>query len=131
MKLVKSFATTCSSYHSPSILLTQTISVKIKQTIGLKTWNRLQVEVIACGISWSELEKALNLQGRSTKEPHSLGVLFLLLGFSKGVTHFYGITLVTTFAFSRISKTNLETSVEYLQRHFLSHPACFFSGPDQ
>ena len=32
-----------------------------------------------------------------------------------------------TFKFSRISKRNLVTSVEYLQRHFLNHPACFFS----
>ena len=30
------------------------------------------------------------------------------------------------FDFSGISKTNLETSVEYLQRHILNHPACFF-----
>ena len=30
-----------------------------------------------------------------------------------------------TFKFSTISKTNL-TSVEYLKRHFLKHPACFF-----
>ena len=30
-----------------------------------------------------------------------------------------------TFEFSRISKTNL-TSVEYLKRHFLNHPTCFF-----
>ena len=30
------------------------------------------------------------------------------------------------FDFSRISKTNLETSVEYLQKHFLNQSACFF-----
>ena len=30
------------------------------------------------------------------------------------------------FNFPRISKTNLETSVKYLQRHFLNHPAFFF-----
>ena len=30
------------------------------------------------------------------------------------------------FDFPRISKTNLETSVKYLQRNFLNHPACFF-----
>ena len=30
-----------------------------------------------------------------------------------------------TFEFFRISKTNL-ISVEYLKRHFLNHPACFF-----
>ena len=29
------------------------------------------------------------------------------------------------FEFSRIFKTNL-TSVKYLKRHFLNHPACFF-----
>ena len=32
-----------------------------------------------------------------------------------------------SFEFSRISKANL-TSVEYLKRHFLNHPACFFSN---
>ena len=31
-----------------------------------------------------------------------------------------------TFEFSIVSKTNLGTSVEYLQRHFLNHPAWFF-----
>ena len=31
-----------------------------------------------------------------------------------------------TFKFSRISKTNLEPSVEYLQRYFLNHLTCFF-----
>ena len=43
-----------------------------------------------------------------------------------GVAHFYGITLAMNFDFPRISKTNLETSVEYLQRHHLNHPARFF-----
>ena len=50
----------------------------------------------------------------------------MALVFSRGVTHLYGTTLAMNFDFSRISKTNLETSVEYLQRHFLNHPACFF-----
>ena len=45
--------------------------------------------------------------------------------FSRGVTHFYGSSLVMTFEFSRISKTSL-TSVEYLKRHFLNRHACFF-----
>ena len=31
-----------------------------------------------------------------------------------------------TFSFFRISEINLETSVEYLLRHFINHPACFF-----
>ena len=49
----------------------------------------------------------------------------MVLGFSRGLKNFHGITLAMTFDFSRISRTNLETSVEYLQRHFLNHPACF------
>ena len=40
--------------------------------------------VIACGISWSELQHELNLQGWSTKKPHSLGVFFFSLGVFKG-----------------------------------------------
>ena len=52
--------------------------------IGLKTWNWLRVEVIACGISWSELEKQWNLQGWSTKKPHSLVVLFFGYRIFKG-----------------------------------------------
>ena len=81
------------------------------------------MEVIERGISWRKLEKAWDLQGRSTRT--ILGVLFLALGFSRDVTHFYGIALAMTFDFSRISKTNLETSVEYLQRHFFNHLVCF------
>ena len=34
------------------------------------------------------------------------------------------------FDFSRISKTNLENSVEFVQGHFLNHPAYFFSKTD-
>ena len=41
------------------------------------------MEVIACGIYWSELERAWNLQGQSTKKPHSLGVPFFGLGIFK------------------------------------------------
>ena len=54
------------------------------QMIGMKTWNWLQVEVIACGIYWSELEKEWNLQGWSTKKPHDFGVLSFGLGIFKG-----------------------------------------------
>ena len=61
------------------------------------------------------------------RKPHSLGVPFLALVSSRGVTHFYGITLAMTFDFSRIPKTNLETSVEYFKRHFFNHPT-FLSG---
>ena len=64
--------------------------------------------------------------GQLTKKPHSLEVPFFGPGiFDKRYT-LYGFTLAMTFDFSRISKTNPETSVEYLQRHFLNHPACFF-----
>ena len=82
--------------------------------------------VIACGISWSKLEKKWNLQRWSTKNLHILWFLLIVLGvFKHDITHFYGSTLAMTFEFSRISKTNLETSVEYLQRLFLNHPAYF------
>ena len=63
---------------------------------------------------WNFLEwirKQWNIQGWSTKKPHSLGVPFLIIGSSRGVTHFYGITLNTTFDFSRISKTDLFAKV--------------------
>ena len=50
----------------------------------MKTWKWLRVEVIACGISWSELERAWNLQEWSTKKPNSLGVPFFGLGIFKG-----------------------------------------------
>ena len=59
---------------------------------------------IACGISWSELGKAWNLQGWSTKKPDSLGCPFFGLGI---FTH-HGIILAMTFDFSRTSKTNLQ-----------------------
>ena len=54
------------------------------------------------------------------------GPLFWPWYFPGGFTHFYGTTIAINFDFARISKTNLETSVEYLQSHFLNHPACFF-----
>ena len=91
----------------------------------------MRVEVIAFGLSWSEFEKAGNLQGWSTKKSHSLGASFLAFEFSKDVTQFYGIILAMTFDLSRISKTNLEISVEYLQSHFHNHSTCIFSGTDQ
>ena len=70
-------------------------------TIGLKTWNWLPVEVIACGIPWIELEKKWNLQLWSTKKPHNLGVPLFGGRISGGVAHFYGISLANTFNFSR------------------------------
>ena len=76
---------------------------------------------MACGISCSELEKGWNLQGWSTKRTHGLGVLFFGIWIFKGCDTWnhtgYGL---------RFPKTNLETSVEYLQRHFFNHPACLF-----
>ena len=51
---------------------------------------------------------------------------FFGIGIFKRVAQFYGITVAVNFDFLRISKANLETSVEYLQRHFLNHPARFF-----
>ena len=62
----------------------------------------------------SHLEKKWNLQVWSTKKPHLWK------------KHFHGSTLAMTFKFSIISKINLETSVDYLQRHFHNHSTCFF-----
>ena len=50
----------------------------------MKTRKWLWVEVIVCGIFWSELERAWNLQGWSSRKPYSLGVLFFGLGIFKG-----------------------------------------------
>ena len=73
-----------------------------------------------------ELEKVWNLQGWLIKKPHSLRSPLLAMVFSKGVTDFYEIALTMIFDFTRMSKPNPEISVEYLKRHFLNHPACFF-----
>ena len=62
--------------------------------------------------SLSKLEKEWNLQGWSTKTPHSSGVFYFALGGggggggggSRGVTHFYASSLAMTFQFSRIFK---------------------------
>ena len=92
----KSFATT---YNSNSLLVIASesdYSSKKTQTIGLKKWK------------WKwKME-------------------ILALVFSKGVTRFYGIILAVTFSFSKISKTNLKPSLEYLQRHFLNRRLVFF-----
>ena len=87
--------------------------------MGLKM---LWVEVIPCGISWSELESlwVINKTATQFSGPH-----FWFWDFHS-VTHFYGSTFVMTFFFSRISKINTKTSMEYLQRHFLNHLAQFF-----
>ena len=55
------------------------------------------------------------------------GSPFLNLVFSTDVTHFYVTALAMALDFS---KTTLETSVEYLQRHFLNHPTCCFPVTD-
>ena len=60
------------------------------------------------------------------KKPGVQGSSFLVLGFSSGVAHYYGITLAMTLDFPGISKINLEMLVEYLQRHFLNHCLFFF-----
>ena len=59
-------------------------SSKKPKTIGLKSWKWLRLEVGACGISWSPLEKAWNLQSWSTEKSHSLWVPFFGLGIFKG-----------------------------------------------
>ena len=77
-------------------------------------WNFLQ---------W--IRKDVEFAGMINKKNHIVsGSPFLVLVFSRDVSHFYGITLAMNFDFFRISKTNLETSAEYLQRHFVNHSAC-------
>ena len=51
---------------------------------NLKIWKWLQVEVIACGISWNEFECS---QGWSTKKLRNLGVPFFDLGIFKECYH--------------------------------------------
>ena len=99
--------------HSPNVFLNHTIPVKIPQTIYLKIWKQLLVEAIACGISWREC---------STKKPHSLGFPF----FGLGMLHTMESRLKWPSVFSRISKINLEISVDYIQMHFLNNPPGFF-----
>ena len=58
---------------------------------------------------WNFLEWIRKCVGDQEKSHIASVSLFLTLGFSRGVIHFYVITLAITFNFSRISKTNLET----------------------
>ena len=113
------------THHSPSILLTQTIPIKkankfedMEMTAGgsCSMWNFL--EYIRKGVEFARVinKKSYIVQGSS----------FMAFAFSRGVTHFQGITLAMTLAFSRIFKTNLEDLMEYLQRHFLNNLVCFF-----
>ena len=58
-------------------------SSKKTQTIDVKRWKWLRVQVIACGVSWTKLERPWNLQVWSTKKPHSLRVPFFCVGICK------------------------------------------------
>ena len=75
-----------------SLLVIAQTSIWIRLLEWKKPNNRFEdmevtaVDVIACGISLSELERAWNLQGWSTKKPHSLAVLFFGLGIFKCYT---------------------------------------------
>ena len=60
-------------------------------------------DVITCGSSWSELERAWVIN----KKPHSLGVPFFSIDIFKSVAHFYAIKLAMNFDFPRISKKKL------------------------
>ena len=87
LKFVKSFAVTYSSHSLVVIAKNPSESdyfSKKTQTIDLKTWKWLWVEVITCGISWTELERAWNWQRQSNKNSHSLGVAFFDNGIFKG-----------------------------------------------
>ena len=65
------------------------------------------------------------------KKGHTVqGSSFFGLGFSRGVTDFCGSKFAMTYKYFRISKTNIETSMEYLQKVFPQSPILLFSGTD-
>ena len=84
---------------------------------------------IACGISCSELERAWNLQRRSTKKPHSLGVLFFWPWYFQGMLQtFMESHLQWTSVFPEFPRQNLETSVSIYLKAFPQPHCLFFSG---
>ena len=103
-------------------------SRKKPQRMCLKTWNWLQVEIIACGISWSELNKERNLQGWYS---HSLGVLFFYLWVFKGCNT---LLWMHTFYDFRIFSQNFQNKHRNINGVFTKafpQPLClFFSGTD-
>ena len=110
--------------HSPSFFLNQTVPVKNSN-------NRFEDMEMTAGGSynmWNFLEWIRKFVDDQQKDHIVKGFPFLALAFSRSVTHFYDLTLAIIFDFFRISKTNPETSVEYLQRRFLNRRACIFSG---
>ena len=74
--------------------------------------------------TWNILEKIRKGVGftRTINQDNFRGPLFGLGIFKRCNTLLWNRTC---YDFSRISKTNLETSVEYLQRHFFNHLVCF------
>ena len=71
-------------------------------------------------ISWIKLE----MRGRSTKKSHSLGATFFGV-FSKDFHTFLGSHLQWPSVFQNF-RGKPRNLVEYLLRHFINHPACFF-----
>ena len=97
----------------------------------MKTRKWLWVEVIVCGIFWSELEMAWNLQGWSTRKPYSLGVLFFGLGVFK---RFYTLSLNHTCSNLRFFQNFQDKSRDFsgvFTKAFPQQPCLFFfSGAD-
>ena len=83
----------------------------------------LQVEVVACGISWSVLERAWNLQGSSTKKPHNLGVPFFGLSAFRWCYTFMKSHLQWFFQNFQEKSGNFHG---VFTEAFLQPPTCFF-----
>ena len=132
LKFVKSFAAT---YISQSLL----IKVLLNQIIPEKKSGIEDTELLAGGnySIWNFQERVKQKRSKYSRGDQQKIIQsfhessFLALRFSGGITHFYENALACSFVFSRISKTNLETSVGYLRRHVLNHPDSVCSEADR
>ena len=91
----------------------------------MRTSNWLRVKVIACRISCSELKRGDQQKNTWFKGP-------LLWTFKNFFSTFWIFKGCNTRLWNHtccglpFPKPNLETSADYLQRHFINHPACLF-----
>ena len=100
-------------------------STKTPQRIGWKTWKWLWVEVIACGVSWSEIQKEWILQGWLTKKPHSLVGFLFGVGVFKGCnTLLWKHTCNDLWVFKNDEDKPRNFSGVFLK--VFPQPACFF-----
>ena len=91
----------------------------------MKTLSWLRVEVKACRISWSELEKEWNLQRWSTKKLHNLGLFFFGLGvFKRFNTLFWKHTCYDLWVFQNIQDKPRNFSQVFTKA--FPQPPCFF-----